>query len=374
MAAGKLTMKTIEMKLCIIGFNNLYLMQYLYKYTNILDKQGIQYDVVYWNREEQKEEPKFQGRAIEFECKMDSFQPLKRKIKYYFQYIRFIHKILRRGNYKKIIVLTTQAAVSMAWTLMHQYSGRYIYDYRDITKEYSLRSYQSLVKALISRSYCSMFSSIGFIHELDCEISDKCIISHNTREPIQHTQYSAVISHEDPIRIVYWGTIRQLAFNKIICDFLGNDARFTLVFHGMGLNRELEEYSKSKNYTNISFTGRYTMDKIPGFVETTDVLHCMYENDVIQKLAMPVKAYDAIKYRLPVIVSSGSVVAEFFSGCQAALALEMDNPDAFRNKLYGWYRQLQAKSVEAALQDCENKIMGEEIAFEKKLVAFAKDP
>ena len=41
----------------IFGFNDLHLMQYLYKYTNIFDENGIEYDVVFWNRSEEKYPP-----------------------------------------------------------------------------------------------------------------------------------------------------------------------------------------------------------------------------------------------------------------------------------------------------------------------------
>ena len=39
------------MKLAIVGFHNLHLMQFLYKYTDIFDKHGIDYDVIYWDRD-----------------------------------------------------------------------------------------------------------------------------------------------------------------------------------------------------------------------------------------------------------------------------------------------------------------------------------
>ena len=51
----------------IIAFHNLHLMQFLYKYTDILDEQGIDYDVLYWNRDGVEYEKKFKGRAIRFD-------------------------------------------------------------------------------------------------------------------------------------------------------------------------------------------------------------------------------------------------------------------------------------------------------------------
>lgn len=49
------------MKIGIIGFFNLNIMQYVYKYTNVLDQAGAEYDVIYWNRLGIKEANNFSG-------------------------------------------------------------------------------------------------------------------------------------------------------------------------------------------------------------------------------------------------------------------------------------------------------------------------
>ena len=70
------------MKLAIVGFHNLHLMQFLYKYTDIFDKHGIDYDVIYWDRDMDstiKYKP-FNGRAIALHYKMDNYQPKHKKI------------------------------------------------------------------------------------------------------------------------------------------------------------------------------------------------------------------------------------------------------------------------------------------------------
>ena len=52
-------------KICLIAFHDLYLMQFLYKYTEILDANGIKYDVIYWEREEEAKIVRpFNGNAI----------------------------------------------------------------------------------------------------------------------------------------------------------------------------------------------------------------------------------------------------------------------------------------------------------------------
>ena len=59
-------------KIAIVGFHNLHLMQFLYKYTDIFDKNNISYDVLYWDRDM---DPNlkckaFKGNSISYRYKM----------------------------------------------------------------------------------------------------------------------------------------------------------------------------------------------------------------------------------------------------------------------------------------------------------------
>ena len=91
--------------------------------------------------------------------------------------------------------------------------------------------------------------------------------------------------------------IRQIEWNKKICDLFGNVPGIELIIYcGEGNTEETQKHCEK--YHNIVFIGRYTVDQIPSFVEQTDVLLNLYENDEQQKLAMTVKLYDGIRYGL----------------------------------------------------------------------------
>lgn len=53
-------------KIAIVGFHNLHLMQFLYKYTDIFDKNNISYDVLYWDRDMDPNSNYFQSCGIPF--------------------------------------------------------------------------------------------------------------------------------------------------------------------------------------------------------------------------------------------------------------------------------------------------------------------
>lgn len=93
-----------------------------------------------------------------------------------------------------------------------------------------------------------------------------------------------------------------------------------------------------EKYHNIVFIGRYTVDQIPSFVEQTDVLLNLYENDEQQKLAMTVKLYDGIRYGLPMLISKGSYMGELMQTNDFVYVTDVDEFDieAFKS----WYQSL----------------------------------
>ena len=69
-------------KIAIVGFHNLHLMQFLYKYTEILDRYNVEYDVLYWERDEVKYPIKFNGTPIKYSYITSNYMPKWKKIFY----------------------------------------------------------------------------------------------------------------------------------------------------------------------------------------------------------------------------------------------------------------------------------------------------
>ena len=357
------------MKIGIIGFCNLNIMQYLYKYTNILDFEGVNYDVIYWNRLGIEEKSNFNGNVIPYNHAMNTYQSFYKKIGMFFKYTVFMRKIIRENSYDKLIVLTTQTAIALFGLLCGRYKKKYIFDYRDITKEKKFNLYKKAVNHLIHDSFCTMMSSEGFIKEIGIQDKSRIQIAHNTRLA-ELSKYKVNLNMGiRRLNVVFWGIIRQLEHNKRVCDLFGNDERFRLVFHGTGVYEELKEYCNQKKYYNILFTGIYYQEDIPFFVKETDILHCIYANDDEQKPAMPVKAYDAIKYRIPILISRGSQAEIFFENAPGAFGVDIEK-EGVVDEIYNWYRSLNAKDVEETYKVLEERVFNDDIDFEKKLKSF----
>lgn len=352
-------------KICLVAFHDLYLMQFLYKYTEIFDANGIIYDVIYWEREKgAKITRPFNGNSICYSFQTSYYGSKLTKVKGYLLYISFVRKTLKEGKYDKAILFTTQAALPMyLFSSKIRKQLRYIYDYRDLTYEKN-PIFRKIIKKIIDSSYFTAISSSGFKEVLGD--SSKLLMSHNCSEQLTYCPVQK--ENGEKIRIVYWGMVRQLDFNQRIIDLFGNDPRFEVVYHGTGQADKLEYYCEERKYRNITFTGKYTTDEIPQFVSRTDILMNMYENDRQQKLATTVKLYDGMRYGLPMIITKGSHMQKLMS-CQDyvfCLDPQVDSAD----RVYQWYTHLTKR--ENAYSEEIRSVRADDEAFMNRLLAFVR--
>lgn len=353
--------------------------QYIYKYLDCLDREGVAYDVIYWDRYGDEPTDHWGRNYISFKERTDSYLPLKRKFFAYVRFAFFLRRIIRQKKYDKIILFTTQMAVTMASLCMGRYRGRYLYDYRDLTRE-KLKPFHILVQRLITSADLFVYSSEGYLPYFDLkEVKANCLC-HNDFPHI-HRKKEVCLNQVEPIRVVYWGSVRQPKFDRRICDLFANDSRFTFTFHGAGIYQELSQYCREKGYTNISFTGPYKLDAIERFAKETDILFSCYELDFVTKPALAVKIYDSAEYGLPIVVSRGTYMEEYLSGYSHAYAMQnlmaMDATEkehkTVLDGLYQWYRGLNHDSVEASCEKLIHAVRIEDENFYQCLQNFLED-
>lgn len=358
----------------IIAFNDLHVCPFICKYTEILDKHEVKYELIYWNRSQIKFEDEdygFKGNVISYDKYLDTYQLFNKKIGEFLCYTRFLYKTINDRKYDKLIILTSQTAVPLSFLLNGKYKNRYIYDYRDITKEAKSVTYKKLIIKLINSAKYVTFSSMGFVDFLKLEQKDKYIIAHNSRNA-QYKNTTMNIRKAFPICLSYWGMVRQIEFNKRVCDLFGNDSRFVLYFHGDGYYQELDDYCKKKDYANIHFTGRYNFrTDIDRFVEKTDILNCLYENDINTKPTLAVKFYDSLKYRIPLLVSKGSYLASYVKN--APFAKSVDLNDETLDEIVEWYMNMDCENLLDSYQKYQDIVQEEDKIFETTLLDFVAE-
>ena len=362
--------------IAIIGFTDLHIMQYLYKYTNVLDDARFRdYEVIFWNRAGVAYNKSFQGNVVAYEVPVDTYLPFWKKITAFVRYVTFVRRQIRQKKYEKLIILTTPTAIPLADLLLGTYRNRFIFDYRDISKEDLSKAYTALVRAIVRASRMTPISSYGFLDMLGLDKNDpKILMAHNTQRVDEHLNCHARRDKHHPIRISYWGMVRQPEFYCRLCDIFGNDQRFEMRYHGEGAAEQIQKYCQEKGYTNISFTGRYSRQDIPGFVEQTDIVHCIYEfeTDVKMKPALQVKLYDAMKYRLPVLTHAGSYGAQYVG--QFGVSFDVDPAQGRKaaDQVYEWYQGLEPETIDAGYEKMAEMVRRDDVIFRQKVLEFVE--
>lgn len=351
-------------RLGIIGFHNLHLMQFLDKYTTILDKYNVDYDVLYWNRDGVSYKKRFNGKTICFKYLTDNYCNKLQKVKGFLKCRKFFLKTIQKNKYDKLILLTTQTAIALCDIVLSKYKRNYIFDYRDITGEKNYLYYK-LVKQLIQYSYITSISSPGFIQTLGDE--KKYVISHNCNL-LDYNELSENKKNDSIIKITFWGMIRQLDYQKKVCDFFGNDPRFELCYHGEGGGQQLKEYCAFYNYNNITFTGRYYPEQIKTFAEQTDILLNLYDNEGKQEYALTAKLYDGIRYGIPMLISKGSFMESFIGSKQMVYYFSFADTD--KDNIILWYKSLDRKVLQDEAKKIIEMINKDEKMFKNKLLEF----
>lgn len=345
--------------------NSLRYSQYAFKYSQILEGHGIEHEFIFWNRD---------GvdcslpNAIYFEKQMSDFLPLRKKAPLLLSYASFVNRTVRERGYSGLIVFTSQMATMLMPLLLGEYKGRYIFDYRDVSRENFL-PYKTAVKKIASHACFTAVSSPAFKDVIGAECST-FVISHNERDICCEDVVRPTPTDYGPIRVVFWGTIRQPSFNKLVCRRFGSDERFSLTYHGTGCTEELENYCKENGFSNIRFTGVYDEGNIETFAHTTDLLLNAYENDVVQKTAYTVKYYDGLRYGIPSIVTMGSAMAESVASNHLGIVVDWNDP-LCTNGIYEAYRAFDWSLYMSCRSEEIRGIKADDERFESMVTDFS---
>lgn len=296
-------------KLLLIGFTKFMYMPYMNFYLDTLHSSPIEIHVIKWSRDHEPDISLGYDDIVvhDFKCvQLDETLKLG-KIPSFLKFRSFVRKVLYDHCFDKIIVMHSLPAVLIVDSLLKDYADRFIFDYRDYTYENFLL-FKKAIEKLTMASYATFVSSDAFRKVLPK--LDKIYTSHNLLiDSLEHRCEAKEINlMKPPVRIAFWGLIRQERINRALIESLGNDSRFELHYYGreQATALALKELVAKKKLNNVFFHGSYQPSDRYVFATQTDIIHNLYENDKGMQKAMSNKYYDAIIFRIPQICNIGS--------------------------------------------------------------------
>lgn len=297
-------------------------MPYLKYYEDILKDNKIDYQSIFWDRFNEGEIEKDNNEyTIHMKC-LPGEKKLK-KIIPMFKYKKILETIIKKEKYSHLIVLTTFTGILLYKTLLNNYANKYIFDIRDYSYE-KYNIYKKMVNKLISESFFTSISSLGFMKFLN-DYNNKIIVCHNIvkfNEKIVNNNLN-----KQQITIGYVGGVRYYNANCKLIKALANSKKYKLLYVGkINEDCDLIGYCKDNNIKNVEFRGKYkNKDKIK-FYTTIDLINSVYGNDSLEvSTLLPNRLYDAIILRKPIIVSKGTYLSEIVEKYNLGLSVSFDD-------------------------------------------------
>ena len=340
------------MKVCILSAVNIKHMSLITLYTEILKKQGIEYDIIYMDK---------YGEDEYFECAhkyryvnvvKQSWLRLIKGYKY-MTFLGYAKKILNREKYDFVIVWNDVAIFMFADYLPRKYKGKYCLNVRD-NMHYDEKLYQPRYqKEFENAAFCTT-SSLGYLDFLPKGIDYVPVHSFNLSVLEGMQRHTGLRQEGEPIRIGFIGYVRYFERNKKLLKTFANDPRFELHYYGKKAD-VLREYAEAEGIKNTVFHDSFPVEQTKDFMENIDVINNLYGNDTLNvRKAISIKYFHALYAKVPVLVCPDTYVGQLAKEAGIGFEVDDDRIDAqMKDDLYNWYRGLDFAELE---KNCEARL------------------
>lgn len=346
-------------KICILSAVNIKHMSLISIYTEWMKEQGMDFDIVYMDKYGEEEFFPAKKKYVFKNVINSNFPKLIRGL-YYYKFIGFAKKILKKNQYDFIIVWNDVAIFLFANYLAKHWENMYCLNIRDYCHQKNNLIYK-LFEKVIKNSAFTTLSSPGFksflpehdylqLNSLNMSILDKC------------TPRTRLRNKNEKIRITFVGNVRFYAINKRLMDIFRNDPRFELHYYGTHAE-VLKEYAKQNGIKNTVFGGSFPVEDTYKYIDKIDIINNLYGNgNMSVDYALSIKLYYGIYSRLPILVEPNTYMEEITTQIGIGYVVQ-DLADDLNDKLYEWYQNIDFRLMD---NNCISSL--EEIVHQNKLI------
>jgi len=192
--------------------------------------------------------------------------------------------------------------------------GIWIFDMHEFYDSGTLSMLRFVVNPLV-KFLCNKAAYVIYLNELQLAYATKRTLARFIYLPNypELSKFASIKQQLDnKLRISYIGAVRQYSVLEILlreCYSFKDDVDVNI--HGNGVDAHAVRELTIKMEFGTS-TGKFTHDDIGRLYANTDLLFCVYDyNDRNARRAYATKLYEAIVACCPVIVQSGTVMADF---------------------------------------------------------------
>lgn len=317
------------MKIALILPANREVCPYVDIYISILQKNNIEYDIIYHNTRG------FDNKGIGFNSIFSKSSSKFKKVFSYFLFSRFIKKNCREKRYDKVIVFTSQLAIFLSLFLQKKYLKNYIIDFRDISIE---QKTPFLFSSVAEKARSLVVSSPGFIPYLPKK--SKFVLCHNLHINLfDKLSFHKAKTVSFPIKVLTIGSIRDLQANIKVIDDLKNNEKFELKFVGTGpASKQIESYCVKNNIDNVSFEGFYLKEDEINYYLEADIINVFYPLTLAMTTSLSNRFYNALISKKPMLVTKKTIHEEYVQ--KYGLGLSLNWEDDIENQITKYFESV----------------------------------
>ncbi len=268
---------------------------YVQYYVSELEKNGVQYEVITWDRLGLNEDV-----AYSYKFKTED-KNRKRVLFGYLGFARFVKRVVKKRKYRKLIVFTVAGAFFTRSILNGKYKNKFIFDIRDDSP--IARKLPKMLSKLCYSAYRVVASSQNFKKWLPVEP----IIGHNADKDMVKEHYADLCENKvnSDCSIVFAGMLVEGKINvELVREFESDqNVKFGFIGKDNDAKEELKKVCSDENIKNVFFQGVYDKKEIVDIYRNqADYVNIIRRKSEVNKNAVPNKLYDAIISGKPVIV------------------------------------------------------------------------
>ena len=306
---------------------------YLAKYEKLLQKNGVEYEVVFWNRTPEAGTPEITREGNTVTINLPCRGSRSKRIMRFLKWRSVAKKVIRKQKYSALIMLSTVPTVLLGGLLRRKYRERYLFDIRDYTFE-SRKPLRKLVMGLINRSTLTAISSKGYMRWLDP--SPKIMVNHNITvdETVGYTAPN--LRDQQVLRFAFVGNVRLDTQTEALMLQMKDRKDFQQHFYGRILpSCRIEQIAREKNIDNLFLHGPFDVEQKHRFFGEIDLLNAVYANAQKEEdiplgdsTPIPNRLYDCLVFYRPLVASKGTYLAELIDNYGLGCTVNGFCPDA----------------------------------------------
>lgn len=337
-------------KVAILSSVNIKHMSLISLYTDVLKKNGINYDIIYMDKYDEDEAFECAHKYRFVNVVKQNWPTILKEAKY-MTFVPYAKRILTRENYDFIIVWNDVAIFQFGEFLARHFKDRYCLNVRD-NMRYDDPRFAWRYKHCFAASAFNTISSRGYLDFLPKNAEYLPIHSLNLSVLEGMKIHTNVRTESKPIRIGFIGYVRFYERNKKLLNAFKNDSRFELHYYGKGAEI-LEEYAKENDINNTVFHGGFPVSETSKYLEQIDVINNLYGNETVNlQKAISIKFYHALYSRIPILVCPNTYIGALAKDLGYGFEIADDDiKDTLPDRFYEWYRGLDYEKLDDNARD-----------------------